>query len=370
MWSWRRFVCLLALVALIGAACGNEGDAGSGEGAESGSGNASVEEARSVAESYMAPIDEYAGPTEGPPAVPGKRVVGIPCGASSEGCARPILGAQEAGKVLGWDVELCDPDFQVAQYQACIDMAINTDSDAIILMGVNPEFVKDELDRAHEASLTVASIEDVDPDPAYVDFNIDAGYDEQGEALANFLYWQLDGEPHTLLEWERSYTSVVQLNERFTEVYSELGATVEDFDFTEGEIAEAVGPRTVAAVQANPEINSVVNFDDANLFIITELKTAGLLEDVMVVGYTAIGPGLDLIRSGEMAASASAPQNWEGWAAVDNLNRIFAGQEAVEQNIPVRLITADNVREIPEGEFWDGDVDYREPYTSIWTGGE
>jgi ribose transport system substrate-binding protein len=247
-------------------------------------------------------------------------------------------------------------------------MAINTDSDAVILMGVNPKYVKDELDRAHEAGLVVASIEDVDPDPAYVDFNIDAGYDKQGEALANFLFWQLDGDPYTLLEWERSYTSVVQLNETFTEVYNELGGKIEDFDFTEGEIAESVGPRTAAAVQANPEIDSVVNFDDSNIFIATELKAAGLQEDIVLAGYTAIGAGLDMIRSGEMAASASAPQNWEGWAALDNLNRIFAGEEPVEQNIPVRLITEENVDEIPEGKFWDGEVDYRSVYTDIWTG--
>jgi ribose transport system substrate-binding protein len=354
---------MLVVLGLLASACA--GGATGGEPTEVAI-TSEVQGARAVAESYMQPVAEYQGPKVGPAATTGKRVVGIPCGASSEGCVRPILGAQEAGEVLGWDVELCDPDFDIAQYQACIDMAINTDSDAVILMGVNPEFVKDELNRAHEAGLVVASIEDVDPDPALVDFNIDAGYDEQGKALANFLFWQTDGKPFTSLQWERSYNSVVQLNETFVEEYERLGGQWEDLDFTEGEIGEAIGSRTVSAIQANPAINSVVNFDDSNLFIIPELRTAGLLQDVIVAGYTAIGPGLDLIRSGDMAASASGPQNWMGWAALDNLNRIFSGEDPVEQNIPVRLITAENVDEVPEGSFWDGDIDYRSFYRDIW----
>lgn len=358
------WLALMLLLSLLASACGGAAPV---EEAPEEAVTTSIEEAQAVAERYMEPVTEFRGPTSGPPGVSDKRVVGIPCGASSEGCVRPILGAIEAGEVLGWDVELCDPDFDVAQYQACIDLAINTNSDAVILMGVNPEFVKDELNRAHEAGMIVASIEDVDPDPAFVDFNIDAGYDEQGIALANFLYWKTNGEPYTSLQWERSYNSVVQLNETFVEEFERLGGKIEDLDFTEGEIGVAIGSRTLNAIQANPDINSVVNFDDSNLFIIPELRAADLLDDVIVVGYTAIGPGLDLIRSGDMAASASGPQNWMGWAALDNLNRIWSGEEPVEHNIPVRLITETNVDDVPEGSFWDGDIDYRSQYEEIWS---
>ncbi|GAB6987652.1 hypothetical protein [Nocardioides pyridinolyticus] len=38
---------------------------------------------------------------------------------------------------------------------------------------------------------------------------------------------------------------------------------------------------------------------------------------------------------------------WGAWAAMDNMNRMLAGEEAVEQNVPIRLITAENIDDIP-----------------------
>jgi ribose transport system substrate-binding protein len=57
---------------------------------------------------------------------------------------------------------------------------------------------------------------------------------------------------------------------------------------------------------------------------------------------------------------------WGAWAAMDNMNRVLAGQEAVEQNVPIRLITAENIDSIAPGGPWDGDVDFRAAYKTIW----
>ena len=56
------------------------------------------------------------------------------------------------------------------------------------------------------------------------------------------------------------------------------------------------------------------------------------------------------------------------WASFDNLNRIFAGEEPVDQGIPFRLITAENVSDIEPNTNWDGDIDFASHFTKIWTG--
>ena len=67
-----------------------------------------------------------------------------------------------------------------------------------------------------------------------------------------------------------------------------------------------------------------------------------------------------LIRKGDLTATVAEPHGWGVWATFDNMNRVFAGEPAVEQNVPIRLITQANVGDIPEGEAWDGDdVDYK-----------
>ena len=95
------------------------------------------------------------------------------------------------------------------------------------------------------------------------------------------------------------------------------------------------------------------------------LNGAGLRDTVSVVGYTLSVP--DEIRKGNIDMSTGTPLRWQGWAAMDTLNRIFNGEEPVDQHIPVRLFDETNIDSI-EGDVWEGDVDYRAAYQEIWGG--
>jgi ribose transport system substrate-binding protein len=84
--------------------------------------------------------------------------------------------------------------------------------------------------------------------------------------------------------------------------------------------------------------------------------------------FNATTPTVAFIRQGKEEVSMAEPQAWGAWATMDNLNRVFAGEEPVEQNIPIRLINKDNVDSIPEGQAWEGDVDFKAAYSKIWNG--
>lgn len=328
---------------------------------------ASAQSAEESARAFMAPVTEWPGPTTGPAAVPGKRVVAVSCGMSSEGCARPVDGMVEAGEALGWEVEACDGDFDPGKFIACVDLAINTRADGLLLQAISDEFIADPLARARAQGIVVASTEGLNtPSDTGVSFEIDAGWDRQGEALASYLAWKNAGDSTTLMQYERSYRAVVKLNQRATEVLASNGGEVIEFDFSEMELFTDFPGRTVAAVRANPEINGIVIFDDGVIAMIPEMKAAGLLAGRLLAGYNLITPSINAVRAGDQAASAGAEQVWEGWAAADNLNRIFAGQSPVAQNVPVVMITAENVDRVPEGTADVVDVDFRAHYRSIW----
>ena len=51
-----------------------------------------------------------------------------------------------------------------------------------------------------------------------------------------------------------------------------------------------------------------------------------------------------------------------------NVNRLLSGQDIVEQHVPTRLITTDNIADIPQQGQWEGDIDYMSEYRRIWLG--
>jgi ribose transport system substrate-binding protein len=98
------------------------------------------------------------------------------------------------------------------------------------------------------------------------------------------------------------------------------------------------------------------------------MDQAGILKKVKVGTFNGVSPALELIRKGQLTASVGGAMEWGAWAAMDNMNRMLAGDEAVEQNVPIRLITAENVDTIEPGGPWTGDIDFRAEYQKIWDG--
>ena len=74
---------------------------------------------------------------------------------------------------------------------------------------------------------------------------------------------------------------------------------------------------------------------------------------------------LQFIRQGKVqSAVIGYPLEWAGWAAIDQLNRAFNGQDLVETGVKFKLLTADNLP--PEGQAYTGDLDFRAKYRDLW----
>jgi ribose transport system substrate-binding protein len=76
------------------------------------------------------------------------------------------------------------------------------------------------------------------------------------------------------------------------------------------------------------------------------------------------------IRAGQyQVATVPEPLNLQGWMAVDELNRAFAGQPWSGYVTAVHLVTKDNVDEDGgKDNHFDPDNGYRDHYKAIWSG--
>ena len=114
----------------------------------------------------------------------------------------------------------------------------------------------------------------------------------------------------------------------------------------------------------NPEVDSLVPAYSAIL-------TSGLMaavettpRDLLVSVAEGLPEGLELIREGKAQYGAGISYGWEGYAAMDTLNRVMQGEEPVSSGMGVKLF--DEEHNFPEGDVWEPPYDYKTLYMKAW----
>ena len=187
--------------------------------------------------------------------------------------------------------------------------------------------------------------------------------------MAAYMIWKTEGRANAFVlnspEFQAPYAWTEKAQQ---EIEACASCTVIDQqNFTAGDAATRLPQLTVSSATENPDMNVMLaSYDAAMLASIPSMEQAGLLERVLVGTFNGVSPAIELVRQGSLTATVGGAMEWGAWAAMDNMNRMLAGEDAVEQNVPIRLITAENVDDIEPGGPWDGDIDYKSSYRAIW----
>lgn len=367
----RASLAMLAVGGILTlAACGGGSDSAS-SGSGSG-GTVDVAEYKAGAEEAMKPVESFSGPTEGPAAAAGKKVVFITCGFEAEGCNLPGKAAKEAGDALGWDVTVVDGKFDPRVYSRAIQNAIDSDADGIIIDAIDADAISGPLKAARAKGIVVGSYDSLNEvTDTSVSYDVQASTEKQGKAMADYMIWKTDGKAKAFIlnapEFKAPYAWTETAEKEIKQCSScEITGSQK---FTAGDAATRLPQLTVSSVRQNPDTNVMIaSYDAAMLASIPSMQGAGILEDVKVGTFNGISAAMDLIRKGQLTASVGGAMEWGAWASMDNMNRMLSGEDAVEQNVPVRLITAENVDTIDPSGPWTGDIDFRSEYQKIWDG--
>jgi ribose transport system substrate-binding protein len=303
----------------------------------------------------------------------GKTVYVIGCLLATEGCARPARSAMEAGKKLGWHMTLLDGAGEPNKMAAGIEQAINAHANGIIFEAIDATIVKAALAKAKKAGIKTTCFACANQEnlfdhiePSYQEF-IDQGY-----ALAAQMYKQTGGHPKMILLKDLSFGAVGYRLQGTKKFFNECKAAGGDCqilteqNILSTELTTRVPGLVSQLVKQYPTANALwMPYDAAQAFVAQGVRQGGSSPSkVGLYGFDGNSANLTAIRKGDEAASEVGPLEWVGWDQVDTLNRLFAGQQPVENVVQYKLMEKAN---LPATDSWSGDKPYKPGYEKVWS---
>lgn len=372
------FLALMAASTLLLSACAGpttqEGTGGSG-----GTSNAAtnLEDFTAQAEEIVAEASktqENNAPTEGPAIVAGKKIAVLPCSMAAEGCSRPANAAVHAAEAAGWSADILDPGGDPSKQAALIDQAVATGYDAIVMTAVDVQPIRSSVQKAVDAGLLIGDFaaSDVEGEPLLTtnvplfpeDF-FNAGY-----AMGAKMFLDQGADLKIVMLTGTEFGSIRERlagTKAFVEDCKAAGGGCEilaEENFLVTDLVTSLPGQTAAMVRSNPDANALwFGYDAGANFGIQGLEDAKL--EIDTYGFDANVANLQRIADGKgQIATAGSAMAWIGFGIIDNFNRVWAGEEVIDQGIKFKLLTKDNLP--ADGGAWDGDVDVEDTYKSFW----
>jgi ribose transport system substrate-binding protein len=318
-------------------------------------------------ERWRAALTAWPGPNAPVKAESGKTVFVVTCASQGIGCVRAAQGVEQAGKVLGWTVQVIDGRGDPGAWNGAILSAIAAKADGIVLAAVPPMLVGDALQRAKDAGIAVVSVFNPKPaDEGSIFAYVRPDHHAQGELAANWVASDSGGDAKILLIEDKQFPELVQRVDGFREALAACAKCeiVESVESTIGTMAQRLPGAVAAALSRHPDADYVVAPFDSNAFFAGEgVRQAGRSDTIKVTGYEGDPQTIEAIRAGGQAMTIANPAEWMGWQATDELARAFSGGAAANVPVPFRLIDGENV---PQTAGWSGDLDYAAQFKTLW----
>lgn len=345
---------------------------------------------RSTLEKAFAGTDR-ALPTSSPAPAKGKSVWVISCSQAAPGCAVPAAGAEAAAKAIGWTVKVADGKFDPATYNQQVRAAVAAKADAIVLDVIDCVAVQGSLKAAKAANVKVFGLAAADCDDEYAGGGakqFDGQIDYAGKTYTDFVKTAVapaiatyvavkNPKAHILALTEDDAAIIHHLNDGFaTSIKTQCpGCTLVTAPITGADlVTNKLQSITSAMLTKDPKIDTVVAPYDATILLgvgaaVGQARARG--GKVLLTGLEGLPPNIALIKAGQQDLAAGVPSRWAGWAAIDGLNRVFAGQPQVDAGIGFQLVTKD--RNLPTGtNGYDGNdssAGYEANYQKLWKAG-
>jgi ribose transport system substrate-binding protein len=387
MFEVRRSVWALAALAtcafaLVLAGCGDSDD---GDSDDSGSSEgANVADAEAALESYKEGVFEEP-PTDAPTPQPGKNVWIVTYGLAATPAADFDRGAQDAAEVMGWETTSCDGKFSPNQWQACYRQAIADNADGLAIYTNDCASTRQALQEARDAGILISTAEAADCDDqeegaqplfdAQLEFAQGSYADWLGSLLEpSAAFVAIDGgEGSKVILLNEAGNFAIEENmspafEEHLERFCPSCEIVETVDYTGDDFGAPLQEKVAQALLQNPDAEYVVApYDDPALNAVPAVREAGREGEVKVTGGIGIDPALELAHDGQLAGLYAQEIAWEGWGAMDNLNRLFNGEDPVPQGQGIGWLDETNLP--PEGESYESPIDYEAIYRASLGGG-
>lgn len=289
----------------------------------------------------------------------------VPMTLSNQYFITMVNGAKEKAEELGIELNVQAPRTHAsAQNQLrIIENMITRNVDAICLVPSSSEGLVAALGKAQRAGIPIVNLdtrispqalEDANLNPIpYIGTDNYVGAKKAGEKALEMLNGDgkvaiLTGVPGQENTRDRK-NGFIDVVEGKLEIVATQTA---NWEVSEGYNA------TQNILQANPNLDLIFGSNDGMaLGAMRALREAGKMDEVKVIGYDAIPPGLKSVKQGEMDATVAQFPAEMGKKGVMTAKQIVEGSTiAIDmiENTPTKLITQDNIAQMME---------YLDPYT-------
>jgi ribose transport system substrate-binding protein len=386
---WRALVGVLAVLAVGGmlVACGSDDDKGGG-GSTSGSANASASDSQAtqMVDAAKKAVEEgYRGtdqplPTSSPKPVKGLKVWIVACTLQGEGCARPAQAMAEAARALGWNATIADGKLDPNESANQIRNGISAGADVIIPLSIACKTVPGALQAAKKAGVKIYGLYSRDCDKPlfdakleYGDGVVDLAVEVVAPEIAKYVIAKTNGKAEIINLFFDDGGGGRDLGLAYEKTFKEdcPDCKVDRVPVTGADIGQdRLQPLTSAALTKYPKANVVMAPFDGLILLgagaaVTQATAQG--RDILLTGLEGLTPNLKMIAAGgPQDLAAGSPAGWHGWAAIDGINRLFAGEKQVDPGIGYELIDKDHPPPTVPYEGNKRSLGWKENYKKIW----
>lgn len=320
--------------------------------------------------------DGYAEPESGPAAVPGKKVLVMSCGQSQETCSVAADAQVAAAEAIGWEAKLVDYNSDYDAAQNHIRSAIAANYDGILTYALDCPLVTSAISEANDAGIPIVGAEGQDCESdgygaivSYSQGDFPTWFTAFGKKQGEVAIAKAGGEGKILVVRQTDVPNLDLAYNGLIEAIKECGdcEVVDTVESVSADYGPKLEQKISQALVKNPDVDILTVPYDSILLAsaLHALRSSGRAKEIVVAAAEGQSGVLDLVREGSIVATGVAvAQDWEGWASVDALNRVFAGEEPVSSGIG--LMAYDSDHNLPENGSFEFPVDYEAEYRKIW----
>ena len=335
--------------------------------------------ATKAAKAATARADKWDGPTSGPTAAKGKKIVFVAGDLKNGGILGASEGVKEAAAALGWTVTVMDGQGTVSGRTAAMSQALTLKPDGIVVGGFDTNEQKVAFDTAAKSGASVVgwhSGTKPGPEPeAGIFANVTTLPQDVSNTAAYEAIAESGGKAGVIVFTDSQYEIALFKAKAMEAVIKKCGGcTVLEFvDSPIGESSQRMPQLTTTLLQKygakwthSLAINDLY-FD----FMGPSLAAAGIKGDGAPHNISA-GDGSESafqrIRAKQyQTGTVPEPLNMQGWQLADELNRAFAKAPWSGYTSTIHLVTAANVGfDGGDKNVFDPDNNYRGEYKKIW----
>lgn len=382
MRSWRVTVGI-STFALGLAACGSTSEqvGDLGEGQTIASDEDIVGECEDMLAEGRKPLKWTApGPAIDASSLEGERVMFLSLSQAVPAIAQVASATQEAGKLVGIDVEVYDTQGNVTRMQQGIQQAIDTDVAAIILLGIPLDATASALEEANAAGITLVSELNGQPTPGtpgqgagpnvFGSTGPDRTY--SGQLMACKAVVDTGGEAKAV---------IFGVDELTTAAPPQVAGIKEILDqcsgcsYTKNSTPVAAWQTDLASkassvVVSDPELNYLLPLYDAMaLFMVPGVKQAGAGDRVKIASFNAVPAALSLIKSDSpLVADPGNMNTWMAWQGLDQAMRGILEVDPGDPVVPVRFFDEENLAgvDVDDEDELFGNPAFRDGFKELW----